>query len=359
MIIAFSFVGLRLDSKRTSHSEDGGEHNSEKDHHDRFQLDTHIDCPNEIDSKGPEDDPDKDAGSRFSWHPRKASLTPGQVINLPLPRRNTPAKQASRKSGDPEEDDDEGEFGTAPVPVSLGGLAKILGAGIICGGGVAAMREFYPPISTCRADRLLSQTAFADYVGQVSINSVPRVTNTAYMVFLSILIAMGAVTLGLFLLFVVLRPKLQHAWYKRLGVAMTLGAGTTAMHFGTSFEALEKLYNRTKLSASTAVALLGTHFYVVEGETLIAGGASSKHLISTLSYNSWSFHKLLQLPLIALPDRNANTCRDLLHPSHSRPRLRRRSRVLFRSPRLHFRGSTTSTATNRRSPSNRSRRRNF
>lgn len=72
----------------------------------------------------------------------------------------------------------------------------------------------------------------ADYVGQVSINSVPKVNNVAYIVFLSILIAMVAVTVGLFLLFVVLRPKLQHSWYKRLGVAMILGLATSLMHFG-------------------------------------------------------------------------------------------------------------------------------
>lgn len=71
-----------------------------------------------------------------------------------------------------------------------------------------------------------------DYVGQVSINSVPRVTNTAWIVVISILIAMLAVSLGLFLLFVVLRPKLQHRWYKRLGVAMILGIGVCLMHFG-------------------------------------------------------------------------------------------------------------------------------
>lgn len=71
-----------------------------------------------------------------------------------------------------------------------------------------------------------------DYVGQVSINSVPRVTNTAWIVAISILIAMLAVSLGLFLLFVVLRPKLEHRWYKRLGVAMILGVGVCLMHFG-------------------------------------------------------------------------------------------------------------------------------
>lgn len=72
----------------------------------------------------------------------------------------------------------------------------------------------------------------ADYVGQISINSVPKVDNLAYVVFLSILIAMVAVSTGLVLLFVVLRPKLTHTWYKRLGVAVILGIATSLMHFG-------------------------------------------------------------------------------------------------------------------------------
>jgi len=89
--------------------------------------------------------------------------------------------------------------------------------------------------------------ASADYVGQVSINSVPRITNDWYTVLASILIAMSAVSVGLYILFVVFRPKLQHSWYKRLAVAMILGAGVTAMHF---------------------VALVGTHYYAKEGTEL-------------------------------------------------------------------------------------------
>ena len=58
---------------------------------------------------------------------------------------------------------------------------------------------------------------------------------------------MLAVSLGLYILFVVFRPKLQHSWYKRLAVAMILGAGVTTMHF---------------------VALVGTHYFAKEGTDL-------------------------------------------------------------------------------------------
>ncbi len=81
------------------------------------------------------------------------------------------------------------------------------------------------------------------------------------MVVLSILIAMIAVSVALYLLFAVLRPKLQHSWYKRLGVAMILAVATTLMHF---------------------VALMGTEFYLPVGEALStpSSGNKSKTLIS-------------------------------------------------------------------------------
>lgn len=66
----------------------------------------------------------------------------------------------------------------------------------------------------------------------MSINSVPKVNNKGYMVFLSIFIAMAAVSIALTLLFIVLRPRLQHSLFKRLGVALILALATTLMHFG-------------------------------------------------------------------------------------------------------------------------------
>ena len=71
-----------------------------------------------------------------------------------------------------------------------------------------------------------------DYIGQLSIDSVPRVTNVPYLVVLSIAVAIGAVSLGLYLLFVVLRPKLEHRWYKRCGIAALLALAIDLMHWG-------------------------------------------------------------------------------------------------------------------------------
>ncbi|KAL8278451.1 hypothetical protein RQP46_009141 [Phenoliferia psychrophenolica] len=140
-----------------------------------------------------------------------------------------------------EDEDDGGDFGMHPASVSARGVVKILAAGLICGGGIAAMH----------------------YVGQVSINSVPKVTNTPWIVFLSVLIAVIAVSGGLYLLFVVLRPRLAHSWWKKGGVAMILGLATSLMHF---------------------VALLGTHYFTVAGASAppAGSGATSKQLIIAL-----------------------------------------------------------------------------
>ncbi|ORY81774.1 hypothetical protein BCR35DRAFT_352280 [Leucosporidium creatinivorum] len=241
MILAFSFIGLRLDGRRQPESDsvDGDEPRNSGSEKEFVDPEAGVRSPEEEDSPTQEEMDAKDR--RFSWHPRNGSLVPSKaaaIINLPRPRKE---KEVIAEKGVDEAEEDEGEFGTRPAKVSIGGMAKILTAGIIAGGGIAAMH----------------------YVGQVSINSVPKVNNVAYIVFLSILIAMVAVTVGLFLLFVVLRPKLQHSWYKRLGVAMILGLATSLMHF---------------------VALLGTRYYIVEGQSLEipTAGDTSKHLIIAL-----------------------------------------------------------------------------
>ncbi|KAK4702911.1 hypothetical protein P7C70_g3315, partial [Phenoliferia sp. Uapishka_3] len=177
----------------------------------------------------------------WSWlrrAPKAQDSESGSDSELPLSESEDAYKE-TKTDLETEEDDDGGDFGLHPAKVSTVGVLTILGAGFLCGGGIAAMH----------------------YVGQVSINSVPRVTNTGWIVFLSVLIAILAVSLGLYLLFVILRPKLDHRWYKRLGVAMILGFGTSLMHF---------------------VALLGTHYFTMEGDGAPASGATSKRLIIAL-----------------------------------------------------------------------------
>ncbi|KAM0791207.1 hypothetical protein ACM66B_005689 [Microbotryomycetes sp. NB124-2] len=254
MITAFSVIGLRLDSKAVPDSASDHLNNSEKGQPDnpqelkleRFQDYAQPHKPNTagsgVDSDELHDSKQHDVSSkRFSKNLRNGSAVTSAFVHLPLHRK--PSKQTHAQSATEANDDDNdgGDFGLRPATVSWTGIAKILGAGVICGGGIAAMH----------------------YVGQVSINSVPKVSNVAWTVFLSTLIAMVAVSVGLFLLFVWLRPRLQHRWYKRLGVSMILGVAVNVMHW---------------------VALLGTRYYIVEGQPLTVppSSASSRHLIIAL-----------------------------------------------------------------------------
>lgn len=49
--------------------------------------------------------------------------------------------EMSYSSPAPGDDEDDGDFGVNPARVSAGGVIKILIAGFVCGGGIAAMRE--------------------------------------------------------------------------------------------------------------------------------------------------------------------------------------------------------------------------
>ncbi|TNY24789.1 hypothetical protein DMC30DRAFT_6168 [Rhodotorula diobovata] len=256
MIIAFSFIGLRFNAPRwrsrltdeERDSSDGGEKAvGEAPEYDELASPDGVDRKDLHLATGAAFDPDlKAAPAPSSTEPdqqtrfdlpreRKRSLAPS-TFSVTLPKRDGGAhslaaeKRPERASMDEEEDGtvDDGEFGVGAAKVSLWGVSKILLAGIVCGGGIAAMH----------------------YIGQVSINSVPRVTNSWYTVFLSVIIAMFCVTVGLYILFVIFRPKLQHSWYKRILVAGILAVGVTLMHF---------------------VALLGTHYWAIQGEDLRTG----------------------------------------------------------------------------------------
>ncbi|GJN90806.1 hypothetical protein Rhopal_003820-T1 [Rhodotorula paludigena] len=261
MILAFSFIGLRFNApqwrSRLTDEEQGSTATSEKSaiagHEDEEELAT----PEAVDKN-----PDMATGAAFDpdlkiehgqqqtrFHlpgVRKVSLTPS-AFNISLPKRRDSAFDDEKRPPPPDVDEDEddessdgGEFGIGAAKVSPWGVAKILLAGIVCGGGIAAMH----------------------YVGQVSINSVPRVTNDWYMVLISVLIAMACVSVGLYILFVIFRPKLQHSWYKRVIVAAILAVGVTLMHF---------------------VALLGTHYWARTGADLRTGSDNgTKTLIIVL-----------------------------------------------------------------------------
>ncbi|SCV71821.1 BQ2448_4515 [Microbotryum intermedium] len=251
MVIAFSFIGLRLDDR---HKRRGDDNLGQADDDDEFVLGTsklELEATKSRISRGDDkpvsEPPDRMAPvlSNAAAFDRPANTAP---IHGTLPHSanlghtSLPGTSKARSSdNDLETEENEGEFGVVPASMSVIGVAKILGAGCICGGGIAAMH----------------------YVGQLAINSVPRVTNTPYIIFLSILIAMVAVSVGLFLLFVVLRPKLEHRWYKRGGIAMILAIATTLMHF---------------------VALLGTQYFAIQGSTSRPATTSRNLIRSSMDF---------------------------------------------------------------------------
>ncbi|GAA5925475.1 uncharacterized protein JCM15063_005034 [Sporobolomyces koalae] len=233
MILAFSFIGLRFRTQACEpHQIEEGLTGSTS--HEREDMD------DKLNSEYPLDVKERPETGQTDQNKRHRIFSSSSLLSRPPPAHGLRSTKHSSMgdSQDEEEDlqEDGGDFGVHTAKVSRAGVAKIIGAGVICGGGIAAMH----------------------YVGQVSINSVPRVTNDWYTVLASILIAMSAVSVGLYILFVVFRPKLQHSWYKRLAVAMILGAAVCGMHF---------------------VALLGTHYYAWEGTDLTTPADSTTKII--------------------------------------------------------------------------------
>lgn len=47
----------------------------------------------------------------------------------------------------------------------------------------------------------------------------------------SVVIACVAVIVGLYIMFIVMRPKLKHGWVTKVGVACVLAAAVCAMHY--------------------------------------------------------------------------------------------------------------------------------
>lgn len=144
MILAFSFIGLRFDGARRKH-----EREVELEKFDpEGQFDLEPTPPALSLEQTPTDHKTESDSKRFSWNGAKAQQS---VISLPLPgKRSRPDSMDSTKKramddGDSfDSENDGGEFGVNPAGLSGWAIAKILGAGIICGGGVAGMRECRP-----------------------------------------------------------------------------------------------------------------------------------------------------------------------------------------------------------------------
>ncbi|WVQ73683.1 hypothetical protein IAR50_003263 [Cryptococcus sp. DSM 104548] len=93
--------------------------------------------------------------------------------------------------------------------VTLGEVIKIFVTGAVAGFGVVGMH----------------------YIGQASIVGIPYVAYRPGYVVGSVVIACGAVIIALYIMFIMLRPKLKHTWWSKILVALILAVAVCAMHF--------------------------------------------------------------------------------------------------------------------------------
>lgn len=106
------------------------------------------------------------------------------------------------------------------------------------------------------------------YIGQRSISSIPYISYSPFLVVLSVVIACLAVTIALWTMFIVLKPKLAHSWIKKFGVACVLGSGTvgrlrsiwTRPFLGSSLTFPS--FSSTSQSLMHYTAMLGTTYLV-------------------------------------------------------------------------------------------------
>ncbi|KAK4684826.1 hypothetical protein P7C73_g5335, partial [Tremellales sp. Uapishka_1] len=93
--------------------------------------------------------------------------------------------------------------------VTASDIFKVFVTGFTAGLGVAAMH----------------------YIGQLSITGLPYIAYKVSYVVASVIIACGAVMVALYIMFVMLRPKLKQSWYLKIGVAVILATAVCAMHY--------------------------------------------------------------------------------------------------------------------------------
>lgn len=164
MIIAFSFIGLRLGapswrSRLTDEEQASSSRTSEKspehdsDHFDEEPIDGGVDVKERTPTGGAFDPDLKVDGQQTRFNlpaGRKMSLA-GTAFAVSLPKRGKGVEKEMREKRHDDDDDDEaeeksedgGDFGVHAASVSRWGVAKVLLAGIVCGGGIAAMRAFF------------------------------------------------------------------------------------------------------------------------------------------------------------------------------------------------------------------------
>lgn len=103
-------------------------------------------------------------------------------------------------------------------------VLKIIGAGTVCGCGIAGMH----------------------YIGQLSIISIPYIAYNVGNVVGSVFISVTAVIAALYIMFIIFRPKLKHGWISKGITAFVLALAVSCMHY---------------------TAMVGTHYAIKRGET--------------------------------------------------------------------------------------------
>jgi NO-binding membrane sensor protein with MHYT domain len=142
-------------------------------------------------------------------------------------------------------------------------IIKIFVTGTIAGFGVAGMH----------------------YIGQASITGMPYIAYRPQYIIGSVIIASGAVCIALYIMFIMLRPKLKHTLWSKLAVAVILAAAVCLMHF-TGMRGTVYGWPREQ-AISRQSQLTGTNAAIVGVVTALAFGACVGCAIF-FAVSSWS-----------------------------------------------------------------------
>lgn len=97
-------------------------------------------------------------------------------------------------------------------------------------------------------------TCVADYIGQVSINDIPYIAYRVSYIVGSCIIASGAVIIALYIMFIMLRPKLKHSWTSKIIVAIILAGAVCGMHYTAMMGTIYGWRVGKKPSSSSAIS---------------------------------------------------------------------------------------------------------
>ena len=153
-------------------------------------------------------------------------------------------------------------FGFVMGDVTKVEMTKVVCAGTVAGFGIAGMRESlssFSPFSSSSDLIFGFRSRLSDYIGQRSITSIPYISYSPFLIVLSVVLACVSVIAGLWTMFLILKPKLQHSWLKKFGVACVLGSGTVSF-FRSCFAFVDSLVDLSffaLLSSPVAHALHG------------------------------------------------------------------------------------------------------